>query len=942
MKEYRGKNVSIGSRLEDRLKADEKKKALLARFREAKAQPQQSPPVSSSVEPAPLEPEHPQESARCSERLFGGVRYGTAKVVLYERDDPTVALHPEPWVQQLIGLMHQVYAEGGVHACLLWPAPMPPLPVVHALATWERLASGDFRGMRTLLFPTKATTFYGLNHLLADRRRIIQLVQEQGDGAGRISPVRDVAGKADLLMALSTLEIHSRDVPYPTVSELVPTFHYDSESGSWGSYSEKYLARSLKKLKSAHARSLRSKISGGLAQPETAPDALFGIPYGTRRDELRRIVSSRMFGEDQCGLDILLLDASADIQKTAFRAVQKLPEALKGFLEGMGIRVPVLLVTDDPIAFFTFRKRMREEANVDVRSHVFPAEGDGRGLAAKPRPATWIPSDRGLKYIRTEIFDREASAVALRFISAAQRFQSEHPAFQACQDAAYYLLRLSNLPGGYRDLGDWLEEEGRPDSTRQRLSWAPREARLKETLARGEAGVHSDSVAKALDSAVKLIEHWSEATPLALGLASELEESTAKKRHAIAVILPGRDYVPVAQRFLARYFAGKGYDVETLKERIDLRIHKELVSVLYGERKYQRLVFVGMTDETLRAVLTEERVPAGSVLLLSYRQAENYQKSLLGLKTLDALKPYRGRISGLADELTKRLDAMPAPLAFDRLQVRALAFSFEAPGDVPDGDEQVFWRVDLEHVGRIFVARRVFKYQPDDDPPFEPITVESLEVGDAIFVMTDDLKDRVEAAIRAKGSSNFMRETTFGRMLEAYHHEVRTRSEARFPANTLSDRIRQIQGRMKEIDPTATISAGRVRYWLDLEGNGEDGSRPPHAARDRQSFAAFARALEIPEPLLNDFWLYAINHTRKESRLAGRELADLYTSILFYPESIQVYAKLSADVIGDLQREAVKHVFRVIKIIAPQAQSYAGIGEEQVESGRRAKDTRRL
>jgi hypothetical protein len=285
---------------------------------------------------------------------------------------------------------------------------------------------------------------------------------------------------------------------------------------------------------------------------------------------------------------------------------------------------------------------------------------------------------------------------------------------------------------------------------------------------------------------------------------------------------------------------------------------------------------------------------------------------------------------------------MPAPLAFDRLRLRVLAFSFEAPGDVPDGDEQLFWRIDLEHVGRIFVARRIFKYQPDEDPPFEPINVESLQIGDAVFVMTDELKDRVEAALRANGSSNFMRGTTFGKMLEAYHKEVRARSEARFPANTLADRIRQIKTRMKEIDPTALISSSRVRYWLDLEGDSEEGARPPHAARDRQSYAAFARALGIPEPLLNDFWLYAINHTRKESRLAGRELADLYTSILFYPESIQVYAKLSADVIGDLQREAVKHVFRVIKIIAPGMGNDAERGEGEVESGRRAKDSRRV
>jgi hypothetical protein len=803
---------------------------------------------------------------------------------------------------------------------------MPPLPVVHALATFERLAEGDFRGMRTILFPTKATTFYELNHLLADRSRIVQLVQEQCDTSGRITPTRDVRGKSDLLMALSTIRTHNPEVPYPTVSELVPTFSYDSAGRSWGNYSEKYLARSLRKLKTAHARDLRGKVQGGLGQPETAPDALFGIPYSTKRDDLKRAVSSKAFAEELAQADLVLLDASADMQKTAFRVIQKLPEALEAIVQVLDKKVPILLVTDDPVELFTFRKRMKEDQNVDVVLHVFPAEGDGSGLAATPRPSNWVPNDRGLKFIRTEIFDRDASTIALRFLTTGQKFSPDHQAFQACQDAAYYLLRLSNLPGGYRDLGDWLEQEGRPDSTRQRLSWAPREARLREVLARGDAGVHGESISKTLESAIDLIELWADATPLALGLANELEDSVERKGYAVAVFLPGRDYIPVAQQFLPRHMAEKGRDFDLLKERIDLRTHKELGSVLSGERKYERLVFVGMTDETLRAVLTEERVPAGSVLLLSYKQAENYQKGLLALKTLEALKPYKGRISGLADELTKRLDAVPAPLVLDRLQLRALAFSFESAMDAPDGDEQAFWRLDLEHIGRIFVARRVFKYEPDSDPPFEPVPVESIREGDAIFVMTDDLKDRVEAALRAKGPSSFMRGITFGKMLEAYHNEVRSRSETLFPANSTADRIRKIQGRMKEIDPAGTVSTARVRYWLDLDGAGGEAARPPHAARDKESFDAFARALEIPAPLFNGFWVLAINYTRKENRVAGRELADLYTNILFYPESIQVYGKLSGEVIGELQREAVKHVFRVMKIIAPRDEAAAQEG----------------
>jgi hypothetical protein len=522
-----------------------------------------------------------------------------------------------------------------------------------------------------------------------------------------------------------------------------------------------------------------------------------------------------------------------------------------------------------------------------------------------------VPTERSLRYYRFEILDKEAAGIAGKLLGLAKTLADSHEVAQACDEAARYVLQLSYLPGGYRDLGEWLEADERPAYTVARLTWATYEAKLRSALQTGAAGAHSHDVEVALDKATKLVtDSWIEATPVALRLAKEIDEVVTKpKKRALVVLLKG-PYIDIAKQFLGRHHAQSGL-LENLESRITFIPHRELRNHLSTIADYDRLFFVGMNDRLLRLLVTSEDVPAGSTVLISHAQAESYKNALLSLKSIEALRPFKGRVSGMADELQKRLKQMPNLPLVDRVAGRGLSFNFESTSDVAEQFANDLWRLDLEGAGRLFVAKRVFQYRPDEDPPFVLTSVVDIEVGDSVFVMSDDLRDLVEATLSEAGFTAFKKGHTFAGMLEVYHAEVKRRSKELYPARSQRERAKKILVRMGEMDPkTKDCALNRVLHWLDLDDDAPHDR--PQAARDRVHFEAFVRALEIPEVLYKDFWVLAINTTRNESRLAGREMADFYTNVIFHPESLQVYHKVKPGTLARLTRAATDSVYRVI------------------------------
>mgnify|MGYP000889069329 CR=1 FL=1 len=895
---------------------EEKRKAMVEKLsikKEEKTEPVKKHKIEIPVSPETI-------SVVPAQSPLDDAHTSRAESALFDRDHPDAQLHTEKWARDLINLMLTASVHPGIHICLVWPGRPLALPLFHAQATLARLAIKDLKGIRTLMYPVKQTTYHAFHHFLLDRDLLIKSVRQvwaDVNGRTEMIALRSCEGKSELLMALANIKNYKPDTPYPTVSEVIPTFHYKQEADSWGTYEERYLARSITKLSLAHRRAVREKVKSSLSLPENAPDAIFGIPYGTKKATWAKALNKKLFKSNK--FDLLLLDATSDMQKTNYKSIQLIPEFIASYRESLGSIPGTVIVTDNPATAFHLKKRLADEFSLRSTIRIHVTEKNETGFCIAKQPDDFIPAQRGLRHYGVAIMDRDACSLALTLQKSSNEFGADAEMQQACLNVAHYLMQLCHLPGGYADLGNWLEEEERNSYLTAKLTWPNRFASLQRLLTAGRAGAFSRSIEQALAKADGFIQNWTDATPMALRLLKEVSKISPKSKHNLGLVFLQSSYIPIAERFLRRKLPELGKSYEDLRSHLEYINFREFHKRPESFSTIERFIFVGATDDLLRILLATDLVPAHSSLFLSYRQAYSYQQQLNILKSLDELRPYKGRVGELALEFDQRLSEIPNPIAVEKLRVPNFNFDFDAP-PASSGDEydSPYWTLTLEGNDILYSTKRVYKYNPDEDPPFKSVNVESIKIGDSVFCMTEDLRQEVEATLRSLGFTSFSRGSSFAAMLDIYHQHVRTQSATLYPAKNRREQARKILEKMIEInEDMKDCTLSRVGYWLDLDSTEAD--RAPQAARDWKHFEAFAKALAISEVLYKDFWIYAINSTRREHQIAGRELTDFYTNILFAPESLQVYQKVPQKTIGYLMQRALDCVFSVMNIDSPTA-----------------------
>jgi len=401
---------------------------------------------------------------------------GIASVAFYDRESPDIALMPEPWLKHLANLILHVSSTGGVHIILMWPARVTSLALAHSVAALERLAIHDLVGLRTVVYPVKQSSFYSLNHFLLDRHRLCELIRAlwvSGSSGTRLDAIRLDEHRAKFLSALLTIDVSEPDTPFPTVAELLPSFIYRPDSDEWGDYQKRLLARSITRLRRVHSRDIRSDAFPFVGSPESARDALFGIPYGAKKGNWKAALSASAFGTSGCKPELLLIDATDELREKDPRLSKRIPDFIVTAKEALHDEPGALIVTDNPATFFILKKSLTDDLKLHVESHVIVNEFAGTGFSATPHPDDYVPHERSLRHYGFEILDREAAGVASKLLGLAKTLADKPTAAEACNDAAYYILQLCHLPGGYRDLGQWLEADDRPDFVRSRLGARP-------------------------------------------------------------------------------------------------------------------------------------------------------------------------------------------------------------------------------------------------------------------------------------------------------------------------------------------------------------------------------------------------------------------------------------------------------------------------------------
>jgi hypothetical protein len=903
---------SLADRQADQAKARER---MAERARKLAAKPVGGKAAVTKAKAAAVPPPTPPVASR-AQRPWAQVRAGSAPLT-YQSRAANEAVAPQPWAKELVSTQLAAADQGGVTLCLLWPAKVTALPLLHALANVERVFAKDLRGLRTLLYPGTHAYRAPLHSVLADRVPLSALYRElwvqQANGSFEVESCTSSEAFLGALWALNDLTQHTPGAPNPSLAELVPTFVFDPAPRAWATTVSNPLERTLAKVERlAHRRDLRQRVSREWVIPDKAPGALMVLHHTAKKESWRTALAApalKAAGRPE----VLLLDATDAAMRASYAAVKRIPDFLAFARENGFSDTGAVIVTDDPKTFFILRAQLREP-RFTFTTKVWAAEAEEVLLSAHPVPADWHPAQRSNSNFSVSIVDRDASQLGLSFqrLTAAAG-NKESPVYQALLEACMYVLRLSNMPAGYVDLTAASAEAGEGDCGSQQNAWTPVKLKLAAALDSGALNPVRDAVDRAIARAEKLIDDWNDATPMASRVLAEVRKHARADRQGISLVLPSNRYVLLAHRFLKRKL---GADWAAAEGRIGWHTLSAVGKTLADDRTGKHFAFVGINPDVLRILVTHPEVPHGTAVLVAYRQAESTLMTLTSMKEVDAFKPYRGRIGLLAEELRRRLAEVPNPLDISKLREMPLTFKFEDNGQSGQSGEQAYYKFELEGGGRAYASGWVYRHVPDEDPPFRRAAASAIQPGDFIFDMSDELRAKLESSLQlnAEGVSSVVDPVRM--LLKLYHDDVQRRCALMFTSTKRSALAREIHAKMVELDPKAAdCRPGRVYYWLALQA--KDDTRP-HAAKDSKYFKVFCKALGITDEAAEQHWGF-VRNARRLNQYLGRELVARYAEILFQPESAATYRKVPEDVIRQLQQGALRCVYRVEHVVPPPA-----------------------
>lgn len=222
----------------------------------------------------------------------------------------------------------------------------------------------------------------------------------------------------------------------------------------------------------------------------------------------------------------------------------------------------------------------------------------------------------------------------------------------------------------------------------------------------------------------------------------------------------------------------------------------------------------------------------------------------------------------------------------------------------------------------------VFVYDPSSqhatEAGFRMCQVRSLQVGDKVFVMSAELREMVEQALRDAGVS-IQSDKTFESALRSYHEQVQKRLAQRFPQSTVSDKVRAIREQMLALDSrleSRLPTSQAMRHWIDL---GRSPDTPfeelkPQAPLREDVFKAFAQVLGFSSLEAAYQWQRVIMAVRTSRRLDGRHVSDIYAYMLLQPESAMAHSSIKRQTLNQLFDKARENV-ATIEYVGPLKES---------------------
>lgn len=908
--------------LKDLLEAQKKRREALAKLA-ARGPAAKPKPKSRTATASPQPDVAPAVRAPNSAAVVPRTR--AALIPLYQ-DDSVQPSEPSSALVALADLYLNAAQHRSRHIAMVWPASFRTLTVVHALATLARWHEGDKQGIRGLLFPVKTNAFYRLNHLHFDRLSVLRIASDLAEINGNPKVTRPMRDKDAFLFSLtnSSLPQVSEEPFNPTIGELLPLFMATPAVVSWKACDARLLALTRAKLaKRAHAKALQLNCSV-IGDPHTAPDALFALDGRMSEDELHQACRElAKLGQPEVAL----------VQAT--RAVRLEAPGWKGRLARFCLMLEdvfhdaapgVVVVTDEPHAAYRLKDELwkrNEKREPQRRWHTpdefrivgMPTTEGAEGLLPPGVVEVVHPAPREFD---VSIVDADAAKLANKLARIANAAPGDRDGAKALIEAASFISRLAALPCGVRHMSDYLAGPDISDRTRTAFDWPSHMGAVQEFDRQVGVGDDRPALLDCLDRGSKLFEKYYAATPFAHKLAALVATAATGKR-SVAIVFTKALYRRLAERFLVEYDQyPPGVTYEGFHERVRLLPATQLEECLDGLQG-ARLVFAGLNEDCLRLLLTDDRVPAHSVLLLTQRAAQFLRATLKPIvENMPEFKSYKPRM----ESILRQLKDLPEDASVLSTGDYVLpTFRVELSSDISSNENEVdrgSWIIRFDNGVTQYRQDTsvVYVYDPASqlatDVGFRRCQVRSLEIGDKVFVMSAELREMLEQALRDAGVP-IQSDKTFESALRSYHEQVQKRLAQRFAQATASDKVRAIRGAMLALDARLenrlpTMQA--MRHWIDL---GRSPDTPfeelkPQAPRTEDVFKAFAQVLGFSALEAAYQWQRVIMAVRTSRRLDGRHISDIYAYMLLQPESAMAHSNIKRQTLNQLFDKARENV----------------------------------
>jgi hypothetical protein len=921
--------------LRKRNSALERKAALLGKLR-SKPPGESAPPSGETLAPLPSTPVSQGTAAPIIEAPLVAMPRPAARLPfsLYS-DDVNGPVKVDPAIEALASELRAVARYGDVRVALLWPGSLKALALAHAVATMSCWQEGDKRGIRTLLYPAKSNFVQSLNHLTLERREVGALgseLYEDLSGSKNLRVTVSCRDKDLLLLTLNSVREEGAPVN-PTVAELLPHFYSDLQFKSWAPCDGKLLRNLSKRLASRqHAKAVRDGNLSPLEDPKSAPDALFALGWRTAHSDFKPAL--RRLKADGAP-NVILIDATRAVRFSQLTWKADVMAFLDAVHEVWTERPPgICIVTDEPVVRHQLQqeveKRSKKSSAAVARlkdsglpTFGIPCSSRGNGLASSKSADV---ASVAMRKVTLDLTDSEASELISQLHSLrgnAEREEWKEP----LAAAAKFLTQLSSLPASIDVLKDWLTRADVPIAVHEKYSWSTHGAKLNG-LVRDPEYRDKDKLKRAIEKGDRLWLNYSKGTPFARQLAALVERHTRGKERCVVAFTR-----PTARTLAERYFEtsdvypdGAGYEV--LKDSVRFVLSSRLETEL-GTRGTETLILAGLNEETLRLLILDNRVSSPTFVLLTRRNAAYLHETLKAIKGLPEFAPLMSRIG----PLLAQLDAMPKlqeRFQFSKEDFVLPTFSFEqglSAAALVDEQENDPNALVLHLEGRMVVKRspsaRVHVYDPAlahvDTRGFESKTARSLEAGDRLFIMSGELREMTEHALREAGIP-IDSDKRFEVELRRYHGRVLEGIRS-FNEASLTDVARRIHAKVMEeaAKPLNFPVVETVRSWLNAERDLESSfsETTAHAPQQEHVFRAFTKALGFLDIEGTYYWKRVIQPLRGTRRYDGRRVSEAYADLLLEPEAAVVHKQMPPEVVSVLFERARENVYVIDRIEHP-------------------------